>query len=327
MAFVDFKEVKRQVSILQVLEHYGLAGKLKRRGDSLSGTCPIHKGHNATQFRVSIEKNCWNCFGKCKRGGNILDFVALMEDVSIRDAALSIQRWFAIDTRPPAGQDAAGDVADVTRPEESPVPEAPKANKPLSFALTKLDYEHAYLTERGLDPETVSTFGLGYCSKGIMTGRVVIPIHNARAELVAYAGRWPGDPPPGEPKYKFPPKFSKSLEVYNLHRAAAEDASMPLMVVEGFFDAIKLSQFGYRRTVALMGSTLYDAQVEHLVDVAGGAGGRILLFFDEDDAGRKGREKAMAKLAPHAFVRVIELPEEGLQPEHLDAEQLVELLG
>ena len=58
-----------------------------------------------------------------------------------------------------------------------------------------------------------------------------------------------------------------------------------------------------------------------------GAGGRILLFFDEDDAGRKGREKALSRLAPHAFVRVIELPEEGLQPEHLDAEGLVELLG
>ena len=76
-----------------------------------------------------------------------------------------------------------------------------------------------------------------------------------------------------------------------------------------------------------MGSTLYGAQAEHLVDVAGGAGGRILLFFDEDDAGRKGREKALARLAPHTFVRVIELPEEGFQPEHLDAEGLVELLG
>ncbi len=250
-----------------------------------------------------------------------------MEDVSIRDAALSIQRWFALDTRPPAGQEAEVDVAGTMRPEEPPVPEAPKANKPLSFALTKLDYEHAYLTERGLDPETVSTFGLGFCSKGIMAGRVVIPIHNALGQLVAYAGRWPGDPPPGEPKYKFPPKFSKSVEVYNLHRAAAEDASMPLPVVEGFFDAIKLWQLGYGRTVALMGSSLYAAQTEHLVDVAGGTGGRILLFFDEDEAGRKAREKALAKLAPHAFVRVIELPEEGLQPEHLDAEQLLQLLG
>ncbi len=44
MAFVDFKEVKRQVSILQVLEHYGLTAKLKRRGDALSGTCPIQQG-------------------------------------------------------------------------------------------------------------------------------------------------------------------------------------------------------------------------------------------------------------------------------------------
>src|SRR5437588_9851970 len=74
--FVDFKAVKAVVSMLQVLEHYGLAGSFKRSGNSLSGPCPLHGGENRTQFRVSLEKNCWNCFGTCKGGGNILDFVA-----------------------------------------------------------------------------------------------------------------------------------------------------------------------------------------------------------------------------------------------------------
>ena len=59
--FVDFKAVKAAVSMLQVLERYGLAEKFKRSGDSLSGPCPLHDGQNPTQFRVSIGKNCWYC--------------------------------------------------------------------------------------------------------------------------------------------------------------------------------------------------------------------------------------------------------------------------
>ena len=66
-----------------------------------------------------------------------------------------------------------------------------KPNKPLGFAL-KLDPDHPYLVERGISPELVERFGLGFCEKGIMAGRVCIPIHNADGQLVAYAGRWVG---------------------------------------------------------------------------------------------------------------------------------------
>jgi hypothetical protein len=72
----------------QVLEHYGLTDQFKRSGDSLSGPCPIHKGNNPTQFRISIQKNVWNCFSECKHGGNALDFISRMENVSIHAAAL-----------------------------------------------------------------------------------------------------------------------------------------------------------------------------------------------------------------------------------------------
>ncbi len=65
--YVDFKTVKASVSMIQILSHYGLTELFKRTGDSLSGACPLHNGGNPTQFRVSISKNCWNCFGQCKR--------------------------------------------------------------------------------------------------------------------------------------------------------------------------------------------------------------------------------------------------------------------
>ena len=73
-----------------------LLDTFKRSGDRLSGPCPIHKGSNPTQFRVDTEKNIWNCFSECKHGGNVLDFIAKMENVSIHAAAIKACEWFNI---------------------------------------------------------------------------------------------------------------------------------------------------------------------------------------------------------------------------------------
>src|SRR5674476_729078 len=96
-SFVDFKAVKAALTMEKVLEHYGLLDRFKKSGDSLSGPCPIHKGSNPTQFRVSLSKNIWNCFSECKHGGNVLDFIARMENVTIHAAAHKAIEWFSLD--------------------------------------------------------------------------------------------------------------------------------------------------------------------------------------------------------------------------------------
>ncbi len=48
-----------------------------------------------------------------------------------------------------------------------------------------------------------------------MAGRLAVPIHSPTGELLAYAGRSLD----GESGWKFPPKFDRRLELYNLHRA------------------------------------------------------------------------------------------------------------
>lgn len=79
MAWVNYKEIKTRVKIEQVLEHYGVLGELRERGDDLVGRCPIHKGSNPTQFHASRSLNIFNCYGNCHGGGNVIDFVVLME--------------------------------------------------------------------------------------------------------------------------------------------------------------------------------------------------------------------------------------------------------
>lgn len=343
--FVDFKVIKQAVTIMQVLDHYGITGSFKQSGDTLSGCCPLHGGSNTTQFRVSVSKNCFNCFGECKSGGNVLDFVAKKEKVSVRAAALLIQKWFSVDSRPgnagsPPATEAKKSEATVqaaapakeaeAKPETTPAANEPpaepkKANEPLGFALKNLDVTHAYLEERGLTAETITAFGLGYCAKGSMAGRIAIPIHNAEGKLVAYAGRWPGNPPGDSPKYKLPNGFLKSLEVYNLNNALKENPSEPLVVVEGFFDCIKLWQAGIRRVVSVMGSSVSDAQAAQIAKAATPQG-RVIVLFDEDPAGRAGREQAVQKLAPLVFVKVISLITPGLQPDMLTPVEIAGVL-
>lgn len=91
---VYFEQLKRTVPISAVLQKYGI--ELKRRGNTLTGCCPIHNGSNPRQFSVDENKGLWHCFGNCQRGGDVINLVAELEKIEIREAALLIARWFAI---------------------------------------------------------------------------------------------------------------------------------------------------------------------------------------------------------------------------------------
>ena len=59
-------------------------------------TCPIHNGSNDKQFVVNIRNNTWCCFGDCRKGGSILELVAELEKIDIREAAVRIASWFPL---------------------------------------------------------------------------------------------------------------------------------------------------------------------------------------------------------------------------------------
>jgi DNA primase len=279
------------------------------------------------------ERNIWHCFG-CEKGGDVIDLVCAFEGIATghrtsnrRQAALLLQEWFGIaserparDTRQRTAQQTAAacnppptDAEDDLETEDAPAPAIDReepANPPLAFELKNIDPSHPYLKERGLTDETIATFGIGhFAGRGSMHGRMVIPIHNEHGEhLVAYVGRWPGEPPEGEDKYRFPANFKKSLVLYNLHRAREHvHAGDGLIVVEGFFSGVfPLWQKGRRNVVAVMGSTLSEAQ-ERLIIQTVGSKGRVLVAFDPDEAGRTGSADAVKRLAPQVFVRTINL--------------------
>jgi hypothetical protein len=132
----------------------------------------------------------------------------------------------------------------------------------------------------GSSGRTADYFQAGfYSATGLMQGRVVIAIHNRQGQLVAYAGRATGQ---AEPRYRFPPGFQKSLELFNLHRTL-QGGTRQVVVVEGFFDCMHLHQAGFSEAVALMGSVLSETQQKLLLDHFG----ELVLMMDGDETGRR----------------------------------------
>jgi DNA primase len=318
--WVEFSAVKAAVSMQLALDHYKVNWLRKNRNE-LRGRCPIHKGDGVDAFHVNVEKNCFQCFS-CQAQGNVLDFVAAMEQCSVREAALKLQQWFSI------SGDVSGQRSPVTKTAASkfePVEsggEAAAENKPLTFQLKGVDPSHVYISDRGIRKETAELFGVGYfAGKGSMSGRVVIPIHNERGELIAYAGRAIDGT---QPKYKFPAGFHKSIELFNLHRAVECDKQAGtgvVVLVEGFFDCLNVHQASWP-CAALMGCSMSERQANDLADYFTG----VILMLDGDEAGRQATDECLVKLGRRGLWVKAVLLEEGKQPDMLSADELLELL-
>jgi hypothetical protein len=238
-----------------------------------------------------------------------LNFVAAMEKCSIRQAALWLQRWFSVGA-PGEGRSVRN--GELVREKEG-------RNPPLPFVLTGVDHAHPYLVERGIDPATGAEFGVGfYAGPGLLNGRVVIPIANARGQIVAYAGRALDD---SLPKYKLPTGFRKAWELFNLHRAVAT-GSQTVIVVEGYFDCLRVHRAGLPWVVALMGSSLSAEQENALV----GAFERVVLLLDGDAAGRAASRAIAARLSRRCWVAEIQVPD-GAQPDQLSLIAIQQLLS
>jgi DNA primase len=323
--WVDFKAVKQTVSMEMAVARYGV---MLRRVDRtyLRGRCPLptHRSKSSNQtFIVNTDKNAWACHSKScagarggRIGGNVLDFVAVMESCSLRHAALRLQEWFVVTTEPPKALTP-------THPQDVPSTTgtscAPKSltgeirNKPLPFTLKGIDYSHPYLGGRGITEETARHFGIGFFpGNGCMQGRIVVPIHNEDEVLVAYAGRALAQ---SEPKYKFPALFRKSLVLFNLHRAVKHGRTV--IVVEGFFDCLKVHQAGLPCVVALMGCSLSQRQEQLLR----GHFHEVILLLDGDNAGRTAGPAIAGRLVSTLSTKIVEVPA-GSQPDQLGADQI-----
>jgi DNA primase len=324
--WIDFKELRNLLRFSEVFAHYNV--QLNVKGMRATGYCPLpsHQGkRRSPSFSVNLERGIWQCFG-CHAKGNVLDFCCRMEGFNpdnpqeLRQAALKIRDIFL-----------GGGVSSTPR---SPKKEPPRTiiNPALDFDLRTLDPNHPYLRERGFTDKTIQHFGLGYCNRGMLKGRIAIPLHDPQGKLVGYAGRLTKDDDVSDrnPKYLFPGErerdgvkleFRKSLLLYNAYQITGPVDH--LFVVEGFPATWWLWQAKYINTVALMGSSCSEEQAKLIVDLVK-PDGKVWVLPDGDEAAIRCAKSVLEQVSPYRFIRWVVLGE-GQQPTDFPAGELATL--
>ena len=338
MDWVSFEEIKKTVSLQKAIERYGIP--LRRVGpNTLRGKCPLptHSSKESKEsFTATLNKGtggAWACQSQSciksrgRVGGNVLDFVAAMEDCSVRDAAIKLQMWFLVSA---AGQshrtERNGTAAKLFTREESKTElvskekvevEESEENKPLTFTLQSIDQSHPYLRERGLTEKAINTFGIGYFSgRGSMRDRIVIP---STIQTEISSPTRDARSTDRNPAINFPRASINHKRLFNLHRVKGE---LSVVLVEGFFDCMKVTQSGYR-SVALMGSTMSKAQEDLLAEHFG----HVVVMLDGDEAGRRATEEIEERLRRIVFQVVSVQVPDGSQPDQLADDVIQQLIG
>lgn len=248
MTFVNFHDVKAKVSITQIADWLGL--KLQKAGEQLRGPCPLHNDGGKRSLVITPAKSVfYNFCPQCKCGGDAIALVSHIKGLSPRDAALEIARQFCL-----------GEPEKPAQPKPAPRPESREGPlKPLDY----LEAEHENVAALGLSPATCQHFGAGYAGKGIMRGRLAIPIHDQKGTLLAYCGRALKDE-----GLTFPKGFAYECVLFNAHRIAEGDF---VYLVRDPLQVLLAYQNGIENVVAFLGEVTSDAlQV-------------LALWMDEND--------------------------------------------
>ena len=309
------EEVRSRNDIVDVIGSYV---QLKKKGANYFGLCPFHN-EKSPSFSVSRSKQIYYCFG-CGKGGNVISFIMDYENEPFVPALRILAERAGIEL----GQEEETEEEKRRSDERSALFEVQREAAKYFFYQTrgeqgKQGYE--YLKGRGLDDETIRSFGLGYAnsfrddlyrylkSKGfsdsilalsgvvridekgardLFFGRVMFPIMDISNRVIGFGGRIMGS---GEPKYLNSPEtpiFDKGRTLYGLNRAK-KSREHYLLICEGYMDVIALHQAGFTNAVAALGTAFTPSHAMTIKRYAR----EVVLTFDSDQAGIKAALRAI----------------------------------
>ena len=211
-------EIKARLNIVELI---GSSVRLEKAGAHYKGLCPFHQ-ERTPSFMVNEEKAMWHCFG-CGKGGDVFAFVMEMEGLEFREALKMLAERAGVELPQYKGE------------------EKNKETKERIFDLLELAtkfYEKqlqgsvgkekivSYLTGRGLSPESIQKFRLGYAPDGWRHLHDFLTSKGFKAEEIESAGliiRRINDQRPttnnsdSSPNTKYPlrPSFSEASQLPN----------------------------------------------------------------------------------------------------------------
>ena len=305
--------VDQVIAANDIVDVIGSYVHLKKSGSSYVGLCPFHS-EKTPSFSVSPSKGVFHCFG-CGEGGNVITFLMKYENDTFQEALKAL-----------------ADRAGIKLPEVNYSEEAKKQQQ-AKLTLLAINKDAAtyyyrllrspkgrtglsYFQKRGLTPEIMNRFGLGfadgadsdlvaflrkkgYRDEDILTSgvavfdekrglhdkfwnRVMYPIMDVTNRVIGFGGRVMGD---GKPKYLNSPEtpvFDKSRNLYGLNLAKRTRTGY-FILCEGYMDVIAMHQAGFPMAVASLGTAFTEQQAQILRRYTK----RILLDYDSDGAGVK----------------------------------------
>lgn len=316
---------------------------LRRRGKNLVGLCPFHN-EKTPSFTVYPENGSFYCFG-CGVGGDVITFVRRMENLDYMEAVKQLADR--------AGMALSEDGYDDTLAKKRTAVLA--ANRAAAkFFHAQLYTEQGrqaldYFLDRGLAPETIRHFGLGFApndwralkrhlneqgfddilleSANLLRrsdkngkvsyydnfrNRVMFPIIDPRGNVIAFGGRVLDDSKPKYINTSDTLVYKKSNGVFALNFAKNGNDGK-LIIAEGYMDVIALHQAGFTNAVACLGTALTKEQANLLSRYAD----TIILSYDADEAGQKATARALGIFGTTGMeIKVLHL-EGGKDPDEI----------
>lgn len=311
------QQIRDAVDIVDVVSRYVTLSKV---GQNHCGLCPFHE-EKTPSFTVTSTRQMFYCFG-CGVGGDVFTFLMRKEGLGFLEAVGELAEQGRVTLPQRTSRWASPSQSGQRKRLEHLHALAQAWFQRNLHDPEKGRRAMAYLAGRGFGPDIVQEFGLGYAppswdglaryligqgasppdleASGLVVskdtqsiskagrhydrfrGRVMIPIADLRATVVAFGGRVFED---GTPKYLNSPDtplFHKGRCLYGLHKARAASHQLDsLFLVEGYFDVLALSQVGIPQVAAPLGTALTRDHVSLLrrfVD-------KVVLTFDGDVAG------------------------------------------
>jgi DNA primase len=328
------EQVREAADVVQIIGEYV---KLKKAGADYRGPCPFHQGTHRN-FSVSPRKGIFYCF-VCHEGGDIFRFVQKRLGVEWPEAVRIVGQKAGVEVRevdtrregPDAREpfweinaaaaeyfrntlwdDARGKAAREYL-ESREISRELSQEIGIGYAPSEIGLMRTYLSTLGFDDARMLETGLlvqreeGTEPRPRFRDRLMFPILDAMGRHVGFGGRVLGN---SEPKYLNSPDspvFSKGKLLYALNWAKNEIRREDrVLVVEGYFDVVRLIAAGVRTGVAPMGTALTDAQVTLIRKYTRNA----ILLYDNDRGGLAATFRSGDELLRQGFgVRVVTLPE------------------
>ena len=304
--------------------------KLKKAGRDYQACCPFH--HEKTpSFSVSQSKQFYHCFG-CGAHGNVISFLMEYDKLEFPEAIEELAAMQGLEV-PRENVRQSGNFRPVSYKTKRDLYSL--LEEIASFYQQNLQHDipsQNYLQGRGLSPEIIAKFELGFAPNnydavlkrfgvnpeetqklrdtGMISeneggriydkfrNRVMFPIRDKRGRVIAFGGRVMGDE---RPKYLNSPEsatYHKGNELYGLYQALqANENPEYLFVVEGYMDVVALAQFGVLNAVASLGTATTGEQIQQMFRGTE----QIVCCYDGDRAGRDAAWRAFENALPYLY--------------------------